>query len=200
MSTFTKILSIIVVILTITTIIFYNKNKQLSKNLDIYNSNQKAFIAENASLKEEQRVFQFTIDQLNYYNDSLLQEMNNVRKELNIKDKNLNTIEYINSVINKIDTIIFRDTLFISNKDTVLGDQWYTLNLNITYPNTIIISPKFISDKYIITSYKKETVNPPKKWWILRLFQKKHKVVRVEIVEKNPYIENKQQRFIQIIQ
>lgn len=200
MSTFTKILSIIVVILTITTIIFYNKNKQLSKNLDIYNSNQKAFIAENASLKEEQRVFQFTIDQLNYYNDSLLQEMNNVRKELNIKDKNLNTIEYINSVINKIDTLIFRDTLFISNKDTVLGDQWYTLNLNITYPNTIIISPKFISDKYIITSYKKETVNPPKKWWILRLFQKKHKVVRVEIVEKNPYIENKQQRFIQIIQ
>lgn len=200
MSTFTKILSIIVVILTITTIIFYNKNKQLSKNLDIYNSNQKAFIAENASLKEEQRVFQFTIDQLNYYNDSLLQEMNNVRKELNIKDKNLNTIEYINSVINKIDTIIFRDTLFINNKDTVLGDQWYTLNLNITYPNTIIISPKFISDKYIITSYKKETVNPPKKWWILRLFQKKHKVVRVEIVEKNPYIENKQQRFIQIIQ
>lgn len=200
MSTFTKILSIIVVILTITTIIFYNKNKQLSKNLDIYNSNQKAFIAENASLKEEQRVFQFTIDQLNYYNDSLLQEMNNVRKELNIKDKNLNTIEYINSVINKIDTLIFRDTLFISNKDTVLGDQWYTLNLNITYPNTIIISPKFISDKYIITSYKKETINPPKKWWILRLFQKKHKVVRVEIVEKNPYIENKQQRFIQIIQ
>lgn len=200
MSTFTKILSIIVVILTITTIIFYNKNKQLSKNLDIYNSNQKAFIAENASLKEEQRVFQFTIDQLNYYNDSLLQEMNNVRKELNIKDKNLNTIEYINSVINKIDTIIFRDTLFINNKDTVLGDQWYTLNLNITYPSTIIISPKFISDKYIITSYKKETVNPPKKWWILRLFQKKHKVVRVEIVEKNPYIENKQQRFIQIIQ
>ena len=200
MSTFTKILSIIVVILTITTIIFYNKNKQLSKNLDIYNSNQKAFIAENASLKEEQRVFQFTIDQLNYYNDSLLQEMNNVRKELNIKDKNLNTIEYINSVINKIDTIIFRDTLFINNKDTVLGDQWYTLNLNITYPNTIIISPKFRSDKYIITSYKKETVNPPKKWWILRLFQKKHKVVRVEIVEKNPYIENKQQRFIQIIQ
>lgn len=200
MSTLTKILSIIVVILTITTIIFYNKNKQLSKNLDIYNSNQKAFIAENASLKEEQRVFQFTIDQLNYYNDSLLQEMNNVRKELNIKDKNLNTIEYINSVINKIDTIIFRDTLFINNKDTVLGDQWYTLNLNITYPNTIIISPKFISDKYIITSYKKETVNPPKKWWILRLFQKKHKVVRVEIVEKNPYIENKQQRFIQIIQ
>ena len=200
MSTFTKILSIIVVILTITTIIFYNKNKQLSKNLDIYNSNQKAFIAENASLKEEQRVFQFTIDQLNYYNDSLLQEMNNVRKELNIKDKNLNTIEYINSVINKIDTIIFRDTLFINNKDTVLGDQWYTLNLNIIYPNTIIISPKFISDKYIITSYKKETVNPPKKWWILRLFQKKHKVVRVEIVEKSPYIENKQQRFIQIIQ
>lgn len=199
MNTFTKILSIIVVVLIATTIIFYNKNIKLNKELDIYSNNQKAFIEENSSLKEDQRVFQFTIDQLNYYNDSLLQEMNNIRKDLNIKDKNLNTVTFINSVITKTDTIVFNDTLFISSKDTVLGDYWYSLNLKLSYPDTIIVSPKFISDKYIVTSYKKETINPPKKWWILRLFQKKHKVIKVDIVEKNPYIENKQQRFIQII-
>ena len=51
-------------------------------------SNQKAFIAENSSLKEENRVFKFTVEQLNYYNDSILQKMNEVRKELKIKDGN----------------------------------------------------------------------------------------------------------------
>lgn len=51
-------------------------------------SNQKAFIAENSSLKEENRAFKFTVEQLNYYNDSILQKMNDVRKELKIKDCN----------------------------------------------------------------------------------------------------------------
>ena len=48
-------------------------------------------------------------------------------------------------------------------------------------------------------NYKKETVNPPKKCFILRGFQKKHKVVEVVVVEKNTYIKNKQQRFIEIV-
>ena len=51
-------------------------------------SNQKAFIAENSSLKEENRVFKFTVEQLNYYNDSILQKMNEIRKKLKIKDGN----------------------------------------------------------------------------------------------------------------
>ena len=51
-------------------------------------NNQKAFIAENLSLKDESRAFKFTIKQLNYYNDSILQKMNEVRKELKIKDFN----------------------------------------------------------------------------------------------------------------
>ena len=51
-------------------------------------SNEKAFIAENSSLKNENRVFKFTVEQLNYYNDSILQKMNEVRKELKIKDFN----------------------------------------------------------------------------------------------------------------
>ena len=51
-------------------------------------SNQKAFIAENSSLKEENRVFKFTVEQFNYYNDSILQKINEIRKELKIKDGN----------------------------------------------------------------------------------------------------------------
>ena len=166
-------------------------------------SNQKAFIAENSSLKEENRVFKFTVEQLNYYNDSILQKMNDVRKELRIKDDNLKQMQYLLSEATKKDTIVFRDTLFREptlNIDTLVGDKWYQMKLGLKYPSTITTDPKFVSEKYIMADYKKETINPPKKCWLLRLFQKKHKVVEVNVVEKNPYIENKQQRFIEIVE
>ena len=165
-------------------------------------SNQKAFIAENSSLKEENRVFKFTIEQLNHYNDSILQKMNEVRKELKIKDRDLKQMQYLLSEAQKKDTIVFRDTLFREPTlkiDTLLGDRWYQMKLGLRYPSTIITEPKFVSEKYVIVNYKKETINPPKNCWLLRLFQKKHKVVEVNIVEKNPYIENKDSKFVETI-
>lgn len=190
-------------LLAVSTYIFYNRSQNLKEELLVSMSNQKAFIAENSSLKEENRVFKFTVGQLNYYNDSILQKMNEVRKGLKIKDKDLKQMQYLLSETAKKDTIVFRDTLFREptlDIDTLVGDKWYQMKLGLKYPSTITTDPKFVSEKYIITSLKKETINPPKKCWLLRLFQKKHKVVEVNIVEKNPYIENKQQRFIEIVE
>ena len=187
---------------TIASIILYNKNKALSNSLSVAMSNQKAYVAENSSLKESNKVFQLTIDQLEYYNDSILQKMNAVREGLKIKDKNLKQIQYLSSTIAKTDTVVFRDTLFREPSlsiDTIIGDEWYNMGIHLKYPSSIIVSPKFNSEKYIVTNYKKETINPPKKFWLFRLFQKKHKVIEVNVVEKSPYIENKQQKFIEII-
>ena len=194
---------ILMSLLTISTYTLYNRNQGLKEEISVSMSNQKAFIAENSSLKEENRVFKFTIEQLNYYNDSILQKMNEVRKELKIKDKDLKQMQYLLSEATKKDIIVFRDTLFREptlNIDTLVGDKWYQMKLGLKYPSTITTDPKFVSEKYIITSLKKETINPPKKCWLLRLFQKKHKVVEVNVVERNPYIENKQQRFIEIVE
>ena len=192
----------LVSLLAISTYILYTNNQKLKEEISISMSNQKAFIAENSSLKEENRVFKFTVEQLNHYNDSILQKMNEVRKELKIKDRDLKQMQYLLSEAQKKDTIVFRDTLFREPTlkiDTLLGDKWYQMKLGLRYPSTIITEPKFISEKYIIADYKKETINPPKKCTIVRWFQKKHKVIEVEVVEKNPYIENKQQRFIEIV-
>lgn len=189
-------------LLAISTYTLYNRNQDLKEEISISMSNQKAFIAENSSLKEENRVFKFTVEQLNYYNDSILQKMNDVRKELQIKDRDLKQMQYLLSEAQKKDTIIFRDTLFrdpLIRVDTLLGDKWYQMKLGLRYPSTIITEPKFISEKYIIVDYRKETIEPPKKCFLARWFQKKHKVVEVEVVEKNPYIVNKQQRFIEIV-
>lgn len=193
---------ILVSLLAISTYTLYTNNQKLKEEISISMSNQKAFIAENSSLKEENRVFKFTIEQLNHYNDSILQKMNEVRKELKIKDRDLKQMQYLLSEAQKKDTIVFRDTLFREPTlkiDTLLGDRWYQMKLELRYPSTIITEPKFISEKYVIVDYKKETINPPKKCAIARWFQKKHKIVEVEVVEKNPYIENKQQRFIEIV-
>ena len=111
-------------------------------------------------------------------------------------------MQYLLSEAQKIDTIIFKDTIFTNpliNIDTLLINDWYQMDLKLKYPNVIITEPKFISEKYIIVNYKKETIDPPKKCAIARWFQKKHKVVEVNIVEKSPYIKNKQQKFIEII-
>lgn len=194
---------ILVSLLAISTYTLYTNNQKLKEEISISVSNQKAFIAENSSLKDESRAFKFTVEQLNCYNDSILQKMNDVRKELSVKDKDLKQMQYLLSEATKKDTIVFRDTLFrvlTLNIDTLVGDKWYQMRLGLKYPSTITTAPTFISEKYIMVDYKKETINPPKKCWLLRLFQKKHRVVEVNVVEKNPYIENKQQRFIEIVE
>ena len=194
---------ILMSLLAVSTYILYNRNQDLKEEISVSMSNQKAFIAENSSLKEENRVFKFTIEQLNYYNDSILQKMNDVRKELKIKDKNIKQLQYLLSVSTKKDTVLFTDTIFRDKSlalDTVIGDKWYNIRLGLKYPNLIYTEPTFTSEKYIIVNKKKETVNPPKKFFLFRWFQRKHWVMEVHIKEKNPYIKEINNKFVEIIE
>ena len=194
---------ILISVLGVTTYIQHKKVKSLNIELSISKSNEKAFIEENNELKDRNLAFKFTIDQINYLNDSLITKMNEVRKELKIKDKDLKQMQYLLSTAQKTDTIVFRDTLFRDRNlqiDTLLGDSWYNIKLGLSYPNLITTTPTFKSEKYIVTSTRKETIKPPKKCAIARWFQKKHKVVEVIIHEKNPYITNKEERFIEIVE
>ena len=190
-------------LLAVSTYTLYNRNQDLKEEISVSMSNQKAFIAENSSLKEENRVFKFTVEQLNYYNDSILQKMNEVRKELKIKDDNLKQMQYLLSEATKKDTIVFRDTLFREptlDIDTLVGDKWYNIRLGLKYPNLIYTKPTFTSEKYIIVNKKKETINPPKKFFLFRWFQRKHWVMEVHIKEKNPYIKEINNKFVEIIE
>ena len=84
--------------------------------------------------------------------------MKKVQKDLKIKDEQLKAIYYLNSQASKKDTVVFRDTLFRDpylRIDTIIGDMWYSENLSLRYPDTIITNPKFISDKYIILNTDK---------------------------------------------
>lgn len=177
----------------------YNKTqKELSNSIN----NIKAYEYENSQVNKENRQFLLTIDQLNYSNDSLIQKLNNVRKELHIKDKKLKELQYIASTNNKVDSIFIRDTIFIKNVqiDTTIADKWARLQLHLEYPNQIVANYGFNNEEIIVTSSKKETINPPKKCWLGRLFQKKHTVITVEVIQQNPYCTNKKQRHIELIE
>ena len=111
-------------------------------------------------------------------------------------------MHYIKSSFTKKDTLIFRDTLFKEPSlalDTTLADDWYSVKLGLKYPSTISIAPYFVSKKDIIVSTKKETINPPKKWWLLRIFQKKHLRLHVDVKENNPYVQGESSKYVEII-
>lgn len=198
------LISLGVLIAVLTPTILYFQNQRLKEELSYTTINMNAYDIENSHLKDKILVYQFTVDQLNYLKDSILVEMNNVRKELNIKDKNIRRLEYLASTASRTDTIYIRETDTIFREpdfhiDTIKQDKWYSLHLEMSYPNQVVVTPSFVSEKYIITHSKRETIKPPKKCAIGRLFQRKHNVLEVEIVEKNPYIVNDKQKFVEII-
>lgn len=165
-------------------------------------ANVKAYSALNAQADEKNTALQLTVEQLGYFKDSVLQELDKTRRQLKIKNKNLKAIQSVSSVFTKADTVTLRDTIFKEptlSVDTVMGDKWYNINIGLKYPSTITVKPYFKSEKHIIISAKRETVNPPKKFFLFRWFQRKHTVVHVDVVEKNPYVDAESSRYVEIV-
>lgn len=199
------VLSISIIMLLISLVLgylFYNKYKTAQTNYEISMNNNKAYIAENSTLNAKKIVMDLTIDQLNYYSDSLTDRLNKVRKELSIKDKDIQSLQYYKENFGKVDTIkLSQDTIFVKNLniDTTIIDSFYTCNIKLRYPNILSVTPNFINEKMIFVSSKKETINPPKKLWICRIFQKKHIVLTIDVIDNNPYMKTDKTKFIKII-
>lgn len=193
-------LFIIVLIVSLSVLVkSYNK---LNNDYKIAVGNEKILLQSNQALNKDLGVLQLKVDQLSYFNDSILVKLDSVRKALKIKDKDLQYLQYMYSTIEKVDSVVFvKDTIFrdMVHIDTTLTHKWYNLNIKLDYPNSVVVNPKFVSEQYVVIHYKKETVNPPKKCAIGRWFQKKHRVIRVEVKEENPYIIHKNSEFIKIV-
>lgn len=178
------------------------QNKQLTTKYETSIENIKAYDAQLSGLEGDNRVLKLTVEQLNYFNDSIIKKMKVVQKELGIKNKRLQQLQYEASHAQRHDTITLTDTIFRNNfsLDTIVGDKWFKTNLHLKFPSTIALSPEIELERYTFINGKRETVNPPKKFFLFRWFQKKHTVVEVNVREMNPYVKNKTQRFIQIIE
>lgn len=180
-----------------------SKAKQMEENWKTAQANVKAYDELLSNSKHKNVALQLTTDQLISAKDSVIRELEQTRKQLKIKEKNVKAEQHIASSFSRVDTIkLAGDTIIKDRKlvvDTLIGDSWYNAKVSLKYPSTVIIQPTFKSEKNIIVYTKKETVNPPKKLWILRLFQKKHTILKVDVIEKNPYVSNEESRYVEII-
>ena len=191
---------VVIIGLVTTVAILSKKLSNLEKDYSYASANEKALLLKNDSNKNEIRSLQLTVEQLDYFNDSILDKLKETQAKLKIKDKDLKELQYLKTLTAKTDTIRLTYTIFVERAriDTVVGDAWVNTYIEMCYPKKIVVTPEVTSEKVIIAHLKKETVNPPKKCWLARLFQKKHKVIVVEIEEKNPYMTTQESRHVAI--
>lgn len=173
----------------------------LRSSLDVSTANHKALLVQIDSLESRSIEFKYAINDLQYYNDSITKKLTDTYESLRIKEKTINRLEYIASTAYIRDSIIVKDTIFVDDLhlDTTITNDWYKVGIALDYPNKVTVEPLVKSEKHIISYASKETINKPKKFFLCRWFQKKHTLVRVEVVEKNPYITNTQTKFIEIV-
>ncbi len=194
--------ALLIPILTAALILTVRSRGKIEKRWKESTENVKSYNELFSSAKDKNRAFKLTIDQLQYFNDSIIRELNETRESLKIKDSKLKSLQYMSSTFTKYDTLIIKDTLFkdpLVQVDTVLSDEWYSVRIGLKYPSTVTVNPMFKSVKHVIVSSRRETVNPPKKFFLFRWFQKKHTVLNIDVVEKNPYIKEQNNRYIEII-
>lgn len=199
---YTYIIGIVVVVMGFTIAILWNNNGKAEKKWKDAVENVKSYEQQFSSAENKSRAFKLTIEQLENSKDSIFKELDDTRKALKVKDSKLQSLLQVSSSFSKADTITLRDTLFKDQQvvvDTLLSDDWYSVRVGLRYPSTISVKPEFRSVKNIVVSSKRETVNPPKKFFLFRWFQKKHTVVNIDVVEKNPYIQNQNNRYVEII-
>lgn len=194
--------ALLIPILTAALILTVRSRGKIEKRWKESTENVKSYNELFSGAKDKNRAFKLTIDQLQYFNDSIIRELNETRESLKIKDSKLKSLQYISSTFTKYDTLLIKDTLFkdpLVQVDTVLSDEWYSVRIGLKYPSTVTVNPMFKSVKHVIVSSRRETVNPPKKFFLFRWFQKKHTVLNIDVVEKNPYIKEQNNRYIEII-
>lgn len=195
-------ITIVVTVLALQLCLERKDRKNIEQKWKDATENVKTYSELFSSSDNKNRAYKLTVEQLESSKDSIFQELCRVKDSLKIKDSRLKSLHYISSAYSKTDTITFTDTLFRDPQmelDTLVSDEWYSIKMNMKYPSTVIVQPEFKSEKNIIVSMKKETVNPPKKFFLLRWFQKKHYVLNVDIVEKNPYVKDMNNRYVEIV-
>lgn len=195
-------IGILMIVLFVSIYALFSTKRSADKKWKEAVENAKAYSELFSNSENKNRAFKLTIDQLKNSNDSIFQELNKARKELKVKDSKIKSLQYVSSNFSKVDTITLRDTIFRNshvNIDTLLSDDWYSVKVGLKYPSTVTVEPTFKSIKYIVVSAKKETVNPPKRFFLFRWFQKKQIRLNVDVVEKNPYVQNQDNRFVEIV-
>lgn len=196
------VVAAIIIGLGITVGVQAHQNKVWREKYEQVQQTNTSYFKDLQSAKNNIHQYELTLADLQLINDSITNKLLDLQKELKVKDKQVQNLQYMYSHFAKVDTVILDDTVFLDIDfclDTIIGDEWITNDLHLEYPGDIALTTQVQSKKSIIVYLAKEPVGPPRKTWIGRLFQKKRKVAKVYIDEENPYIDDQQNLFIDVI-
>ena len=178
---------------------FVSKCDRVADERDQYASLAKSYSRVIIDSDNERTVFRMRISDLEVTGDSLICVLDSMRRQIGIRDKRLREMHHRVTYVERTDTIYLSDSIFISALDTTITDGWVSTHLNIEVPNKIThsVSVRNQTDLFVIT--KRETVNPPRKFFLFRLFQRKHTVVTVVAKEGNPWCQTAESRHVEIV-
>lgn len=185
-----------------TAVFFINRYNSYEEKWKQTVENNKAYALQLDKQKAESNMFKLKVEQLEYYNDSIMVKLNEARKELKVKDNQLKQLMWLETEFQKKDTVYLTDTIFKEpdfTLDTIMGDEWVQTNLHLEYPGTIATESTVKSEKTVVVSAQRETVDPPKKFFLCRWFQKKHTVIKVVTKENNPHVIDQENVYIEIV-
>ena len=124
------LLSLLAGLLVVFSINIYKQNKRLSKSLEMAQNNIEAYQGILNGSQQANNVLKLDMSQLQNVNDSLIQKIDSVRKELKIKPKVIRT------------TATQTQTIYVTASKGVRGqDIIKTIQKDTVYKDTILINP-----------------------------------------------------------
>lgn len=178
--------------------------RELREDIQIAEQNRIASVEMYNNEKNKTYALNLKIEDLDRIKNKQIQEMDSIRRALNVKDKQLKALYGQKSSADIRDTIELPIHVPVIDSttgnvipmedcytDTCIGDmRWYNVCIDRIDSNLIVLSAHFESDLTLVTVEKKEIVNKPRKTWLGRLFQRKVKTMSITAVEQNPYVRN----------
>ena len=179
-----------------------NINQKLRREYNDVKTTLNGFIHDK---EDEITELKLSLDMPQHTSDSTIQALLEQKEKLEIKDKELVYMMALLSQSKVHDTIkvTTHDTIFVEPDfkfDTCVSDEWRATCVEMKYPNEVYVDATMRSQKEVFVTAKRETINPPARCFLIRLFQKKHTVARITINEENPYIENQENVYIRVVE
>lgn len=187
----------IISLLTVTIFVLGGQLKDKQNEIDRLSNNIQAYEQLVTNKEQTNTVLQLTINELNNSKDSLIQEIQQTKKKLNVKNKNLVQAQVINTVIKDTVTKVitvdrnFNETLKINPLTTIKVSRTDSiLTAKIDIQNQQIL---FIEEKKV---YKNKYKNGWIRFW--HFDWKKIRVRKYQIQNSNPLIRVTDTRIIEV--
>lgn len=203
---FKALLSLLVGLLVVFSINIYKQNKRLSKSLEMAQNNIEAYQGILNGSQQANNVLKLDMSQLRNINDSLIQKIDSVREQLELKPKVIKTTATQTQTIyvtaskgvrgQDIIKTIQRDTVY---KDTIQINPLTKVNYTIG-KDTVSVNLDIKNQQFLYVYKHRQYKN--KKSFIKRLFTldfKKVDMYKYQIVNTNDIIKTSDVRVIEAI-